>query len=154
MRRLLMVILLALAAPAAAQRPEPGSPAWQTARAAMMELRSPVTPSHTLDMCPSAEAQRDTMYLAAATGLSREQLVEDFIARYGEQVRLLPRKQGFGWWAWLATPAVLLLGLGLVARKIAALRGRADPATRPLTDEERAQLETALRGLDSEEARV
>ena len=151
--RAMVLVAVILAAPAAAQlvRPEPGTPAWETARAAMMELRSPVTPSHTLDMCPSAEAQRDTMFMAAAAGASKEQLVEDFIARYGEQVRLLPKRQGFGWMAWIATPLVLLVGLALVAAKISRMRGRAEPATRPLTDEERAQLDQAMRGLEAEE---
>ena len=154
LRLLLAAILVLLAAPAAAQSiPQPGSEAHRTAREAMALLRSPVTPSHTLDMCPSAEAHRDTVYMAAATGMSRDQLIEDFVARHGEQVRLLPKRSGFGLWAWVATPLVLLIGLGAVVVGMKRMRGHSVPvAARALTDEERAQLETALRGFDREGA--
>jgi cytochrome c-type biogenesis protein CcmH/NrfF len=153
MRPPLLLLLLLLAAPVAAQMPEAGSPSYETARAAMAELRSPVTPFHTLDMCPSAQAQRDSMYLAAASGMSKEQLVEDFVARHGERVRLLPKRSGFGIWAWIAPPGLLLLGLGFVAARLRRMRGvRTGPAERALTDEERAQLDAALRGFDAEGA--
>lgn len=151
--RILLLAILLLAAPAAAQLPEPGSPAHRTAREAMALLRSPITPSHTLDMCPSAEAQRDTMYRAAATGMSRDQLIEDFVARYGEQVRLLPKRSGFGIFAWLAPPALLILGVAFVWGRMHRMRGAAaGPAERALTEEERAQLDAALRGFDTERA--
>lgn len=156
MRILLLAALLLSAGPLAAQAarlPEPGSAAHRTAREAMVLLRSPVTPSHTLDMCPSAEAMRDSMYLAAATGLSRDQLIEDFVARYGEEVRLLPKRSDFGIAAWLAPPLLLLAGLGFVWARMHRMRGaQAGPAQRTLTDEERAQLDAALRGFDAEGA--
>lgn len=154
MKRLLLIALFA-ATPALAQLPDPGSPAHRTAREAMMLLRSPVTPSHTLDMCPSAEALRDSMYVAAATGMTRDQLVEDFVARYGEEVRLLPRRSDFGLAAWIAPPALLLLGLAFVAGRMRRMRRTFSGAEeRGLTDAERAELDAALRGYDAEESNV
>ena len=150
MRRFLVLAVL-LAAPAAAQSlPAPGTPAYRTAREAMVLLRSPVTPSHTLDMCPSAEPQRDSMYMAAATGMSRDQLIEDFVARHGEEVRLLPRRSDFGIWAWLAPPALLIIGFAFIWGRMQRMRGRGGTQpVRALSDEERAQLDAALRGYEA-----
>ena len=150
--------VLALSAPLAAQTPVAVSPqAEAVAREAMMQLRSPVTSFHTLDMCPdpAAAALRDTVLMAAAQGASSAKIVEDVIARRGERLRLAPRQSGVGLWAWLAPPAVLLLGLGLVWGKLTRLRRVAGPETArgdaPLNDEENAALQAALREYDRAE---
>jgi cytochrome c-type biogenesis protein CcmH/NrfF len=58
-------------------------------------------------------------------------------------------------WAWVMPPLVLLVGLALVAWRIARLRrvraGVVEPAASPLSDDERARVEAALRGFDREE---
>ena len=58
------------AAATAGEQPVRTAATDAVARAAMFRLRSPVTPSHTLDMCPAAEAEalRDTLRIAAAYG--------------------------------------------------------------------------------------
>jgi cytochrome c-type biogenesis protein CcmH/NrfF len=127
------------------------SPAEQVARTAAEQLRSPVTPSHTLDMCPAPEAQalRDTVLAMAASGRTSNQIVEEVIARRGEQLRIVPEQRGVGLWAWILPPAVLLLGLGLVAYRLRAMRrGRGDASAEPaagISEIERAQVEAALR---------
>lgn len=153
---LLALVALALAhGPSAAQaNPEHGPDAEAVAHEAMIELRSPVTPSHTLDMCPSAEAiaLRDTVRLAAEQGQTVDEIVEGVVARYGERMRTLPRRQGFGLWAWLAPPLALAIGavgVGFAARR---LRGRNPlPAAAPISAEERARLDAALRTFERRE---
>jgi cytochrome c-type biogenesis protein CcmH len=164
-RRWLAAPLLALllAAPLRAQSPETGlrippmTPAQEaTAHEAMTRLRSPVTPFHTVDMCPSPEATalRDTIRLAAAEGESSDRIVEGVVARYGEQVRLLPKKSGVGLLAWVAPIAVLLAGLGLVVWRLR--RGRAVAAPLPVassavSDVDRSRIRDALRELEMAE---
>lgn len=121
----------------------------QAAVAAMSQLRSPVTPFHTVDMCPSVPALRDSIRVAAATGMTTEQLVEDVISRHGEELRLLPKRSGVGLLAWIATPLLLLAGAGLIAARL--LRGqsaateRADTeAASTLSEAERARIASAF----------
>jgi cytochrome c-type biogenesis protein CcmH/NrfF len=157
MKRLVLLLAL-LAAPAAAQVAQK-LPSDAVAHEAMTQLRSPVTPSHTLDMCPAAEAiaLRDTVRMAAAQGQSVDQIVEGVVARYGERVRTLPRRDDFGVWAWLAPPLVLFLGAFAVFFAIRRLRGRGGDAlapASPMTDEDRARLDAALRAFERGEANV
>lgn len=156
MRPLFVVLLLALAAlpgaaPVAAQIvvPELTPEQERTAVTAMERLRSPVTPFHTVDMCPSVPALRDTIRVAAANGMTTDQIVEDVVGRYGEEVRLLPKRSGVGMLAWIATPLLLLVGAGLIATRLrrgqAAAAAAADAAEEDeLSEQERARLAAAL----------
>jgi cytochrome c-type biogenesis protein CcmH len=153
-------LLLLLARPLHAQSSESGlvvpplTPAQEaTAHDAMTRLRSPVTPFHTVDMCPSAGALRDTIRVAAASGQSADRIVEEVIARYGEQVRLLPKRSGVGLLAWAAPVAVLLAGLALVWWRLARARAEAAAplpvATSPVSDAERSRIREALREMEA-----
>ncbi len=153
-------LLAALAAaPAAAQ--EHGGDAVQgmtpeqtrTANEAMSQLRSPVTPFHTVDMCPSVPALRDSIRVAAAAGFTTEQIVEDVISRHGEQIRILPKGRGAGLWAWVATPLVVLLGGGLIVARLRSDRAKAPPPAvdASLTDGDRARVAAALREWERDE---
>lgn len=144
----LVLLSVAVASPTGAQEPSSLSPEQaRTALEAMTELRSPVTPSHTVDMCPSVDALRDSIRVAAAAGWSKEQIVEDVIARHGEQIRILPKSRGAGLWAWIATPLVLLLGAGLIFARVRGDRQRIPPPSSgsSLSDDEREQVADAMR---------
>lgn len=153
MRVVVALVLLATATltPARAQLqvPELTPEQERTAVAAMEQLRSPVTPFHTVDMCPSVPALRDSIRLAAAQGMTTEEIVEDVVARYGEEVRLLPKRSGVGLIAWIATPLLLLAGAVLVVVRLRrgqealAAAGEAQPED-DLTEEERERLAAAL----------
>lgn len=155
-----LLLLLAAAAPAGAQAGAPahGADAARTvAHEAATRLRSPVTPSHTLDMCPApaAIALRDTILVAAMGGMTSREIVEDVIGRYGEQVRLIPRRSGFGLFAWLVTPLALIGGGVFLVFRLRAMRGRG-PAPlaaggAPMSAEERAELDLALREFERAE---
>jgi cytochrome c-type biogenesis protein CcmH len=160
-RTLLAALALAAAASSSADAQAHGlSPvaAHRIAVEAETQLRSPVTPGHTLDMCPSVEAQalRDTVQTMALAGMTSDQIVETVIARRGEELRIVPRHSGTGLLAWLAPPLVLLLGGGFVAARLRALRGRGDaqpsaPPT-PISGDDREILDRALREMEREEA--
>jgi cytochrome c-type biogenesis protein CcmH len=160
MRRLALLALAAAAALRAAAPVSAQSPAHaeEVAHAAEAQLRSPVTPFHTLDMCPSPEAAalRDTVMTEALAGRSVQQIVEGVIARRGEQMRILPRESGAGLWAWVLPPAVLVAGIGVVALRLSQLkRGRREIVTvapAAMSDEERARVEAALRQFERGEA--
>lgn len=150
----LLVLLLALGlVPAAASAqlvvPELTPEQERTAVSAMERLRSPVTPFHTVDMCPSVPALRDTIRVAAASGMSTEQIVEDVVSRYGEEVRLLPKRSGVGMLAWIATPLLLLAGAGLIVARLRRGQASAQAAAHAaaadaLSDAEREKLAAAL----------
>lgn len=154
----LLVALLLLSSPLAAQTttirltPEQA----KEAETAMSRLRSPVTPAHTVDMCPSTGALRDSIRAVAATGATAEAMVEDVIARHGEHLRLLPKRSGAGLLAWLATPLLILIGGFLIfgrLRRDGAHAG-SHPAQEPspmIDDADRARLAAALREIDREE---
>lgn len=149
-----LLMSIALGAPAGAQS-ESGltvpsmSPIQEAAaRSAMEQLRSPVTPSHTVDMCPSVGAMRDSIRVAAASGWTSSQIVEDVIARHGEQLRLVPKKSGTGLLAWLATPLVLLVGAALITRRLRQARADAERfpvAASTISDADRDRVAAALR---------
>lgn len=161
MRTLFPVLaaMLTTASASRAQAPQVvlDAPTEAIAREAMMQLRSPVTVFHTLDMCPdpAAAALRDTVRVAAQQGHTPERIVEDVVARRGERLRLAPLKEGAGLWAWLAPPAVLLLGMFVVGTKLRRLRRREGPYTpaeaAPLSADERASLDAALKDFEGAE---
>jgi cytochrome c-type biogenesis protein CcmH/NrfF len=122
----------------------------KTAVEAMSRLKSPFTPFHTVDMCPSAPALRDSIRVMAMNGMTTEEIVDDVVARHGEQLRILPKRSGVGLWAWIATPLVLIGGVALIA-----LRLRRDQRDAPLptaggaiTEQDRVELAAALRDWD------
>ena len=146
---------LGAAAPVWAQDRTPATEAVATE--AIAQIRSPYCPGLMLEVCPSPQADflRDSIHTMAAEGQSARQIVERVVASHGEQYRALPKRSGAGVWAWVMPPLVLLVGLALVAWRIVQLRrkraGVVEPEAAPLSDEERARVEAALRGFDREE---
>lgn len=122
----------------------------RTANEAMSRLRSPVTAAHTVDMCPSVEALRDTIRVAAMTGMTTEAIVEDVVSRHGEHLRMLPKRRGAGLFAWVATPLVLLVGIGLILARVRRGGAAEVPVDgeAPLSEEDRARLDEEIRALE------
>jgi cytochrome c-type biogenesis protein CcmH/NrfF len=151
----LAAVLLSAAAAAAQSNPAP-TPSSAEADAAIGRIRSPYCPGLMLEVCPSPQAEllRDSIRAMAAQGQPAAAIVEDVIARHGEQWRAVPKRSGAGLWAWIAPPAVLLLGAGLVLARLRKLReGRAPEAVPAdsISDAERARLAEALRAFEREE---
>ncbi len=64
--------------------------------------------------CGSREAMTDAISQKIAQGQTEEQIVQFFVARYGEQVLASPPKKGFNLMAWFTPFAALLLGVGVI----------------------------------------
>ena len=122
---------------------------------AISRLRSPFCPGLMLEVCPSREADalRDSIQMGAEAGLGADSLVEWMIAAHGEEYRALPKRSGAGLLAWVAPPAALLVGLGLVVVALRRLMGPGTAAegTEELTEEERDRLDAALAKLEEME---
>lgn len=128
------------------------------AHEAMTQLRSPVTPFHTLDMCPDAAAAalRDTVRAEAAAGKTADQIIEGTIARRGEALRIVPKHSGVGLWAWIAPPAVLLGGALLIGGWLRRSRAVAapDPEPEALSGADRERLAAELAEWEREPGEV
>jgi|GEM_PF-240836 len=151
---LLVAALMLVAVPMTAQ--VPAEEAQKTADAAIARLRSPYCPGLMLEVCPSSQAEllRDSIRTAAAQGQSARQIVEDVLARHGEEWRAVPRRSGVGLVAWMILPLALVVGgLVLWARvKVMRTQGPAlTVAPGPVSDEERVRLDAALREFEHAE---
>lgn len=151
---LVAALMIAFAAPASAQ--VTAAEAQRTADAAIARLRSPYCPGLMLEVCPSSPAEmlRDSIRAAAAQGQSASAIVEDVLARHGEEWRAVPRRSGAGLLAWLIMPLALVVG-GLVLWKRVSVMRRQGPALAaagaPMSDEERMRLNAALREFEHAE---
>lgn len=125
------------------------------ARRAISEIRSPYCPGLMLEVCPSPDAGvlRDSIDSLARSGLGADSIVELMIARYGEEWRAVPRREGAGWWAWLMPAGVLLLGTLTVAFVLSRRRRGAVPAgaSEPTRPEDEERLRRAMSDLDESE---
>lgn len=156
MRRMrLLALALALLLAATAEAQVGAEQAQATAEAAIGRLRSPYCPGLMLEVCPSpnAESLRDSIRGWAAEGRSADAIVEDVLARHGEEWRAVPKRSGAGLWAWIIPPFALVLGGAFLWRRLKAMRGEgrsvAVDGAQPLSDAERARLDAALRDFDA-----
>lgn len=117
-------------------------------------LKSPYCPGFMLEVCPSpgGAALRDTIQTMAEEGLQADSIVEQLIARYGEEWRALPKTSGEALLAWVVPPLALVLGvMGVVVGLRKMRRPREGPPPAEVSDEERSRLDAALQELEAEE---
>ena len=76
--------------------------------------------------CTSREAMTTLIKQKLAQGQSEEQIIQFFVAQYGEQVLAAPPKRGFNLMAWVTPFVALLFGGGVIyiALKKWVRRGR------------------------------
>jgi cytochrome c-type biogenesis protein CcmH len=148
MRRFLFALFLA-AAPAFAVQPDEilADPALEArARGISAVLRCPVCQGESIDES-NAPIARDLRLLVRerlVAGDSDQAVIDYVVARYGEFVLFRPTGQGANLILWLAGPALLLTGLAGAA--VYLRRRRAAPeAAAPLSEDEKARLETLLK---------
>lgn len=108
------LLALALVVPASAEKAEE-SEGW--AYRYFGEVMSPFCPGRTLAACPSpsAESLRMWILLQAAAGRGRDDVHEELLERYGDDILAAPRARGFGAAAYLVPMAIFLGGGLLVA---------------------------------------
>ena len=148
MKRVLLALVLvfAVAGPARAVDPDEmlKDPALEArARHLGQELRCLVCQNESIDDS-NADLARDLRKIVRerlTAGDSDQQIIDFLRARYGDFVLLKPPFEPATWALWLTPPAVLLIAGTLV---LLAARRRAEPAPRPLSEDERRALK-ALR---------
>ncbi len=146
----LLGFLLALAItanPATAQAPEPQANLPDIED----EVMCPVcgTTLELAEQAPQADRERELIRRLIAQGYAKEQIKDELVAEYGEDVLAVPESEGFDITNWLV-PA-LAFGLALLALGFGAarLRGRrAGPEPEPLADTEADRLDADLRRYD------
>jgi cytochrome c-type biogenesis protein CcmH len=116
------------------------------ARAISKELRCLVCRNESIDES-NAELARDLRIVVRerlAAGDSDAEVIGFVVARYGDYVLLRPRLSGANWVLWLAGPALLLAGAGVVL--VLLRRNGAAPVAAALTAEEEAALARLTQG--------
>ena len=80
-----------------------------------------------------------------ADGASDQDVLDFFVARYGEYVLMTPQPTGSNLFLWLAGPLMLMLGGGLAAAYLRR-RSRVDPTVEiVLNDDEEARLKEIMK---------
>ncbi|WP_298969839.1 cytochrome c-type biogenesis protein [uncultured Roseobacter sp.] len=146
----LILILVMLASPLWALSPDemlddPGLEA--RSRALDHALRCVVCQSESVASSNAnwAEDARRTVRELVAGGATDDDVLDFFVARYGEFVLMSPRVNGSNWLLWAAGPLMLLLAMGV---GYGYLRGRsktAAPQEEALSDAEAARLREILK---------
>ncbi|WP_159593069.1 cytochrome c-type biogenesis protein [Chelativorans xinjiangense] len=145
-RTVLLLLLLALAWPAAAVQPDEmlDDPALEErARALSAGLRCMVCQNQSIDDS-NADLARDLRILVRdriRAGDTDAEVLDYVVSRYGEFVLLKPRMSARNALLW-ATPVLVLLGGGLIA--FVNLRRRAERRAATLSAEEEAALKSVL----------
>jgi len=65
-----------------------------------------------------ARAQLDTVRELVAEGKTDQEVIDYFVARYGEWVLLEPTAQGFNWLVWLGPVALIAIGGFVIWRQL------------------------------------
>jgi cytochrome c-type biogenesis protein CcmH len=115
----LALLALVLVAPPAARAAAPAGVESAT-REIARSLRCPVCEGLSVADSPTALAaeMRALIRKKVAAGESAEEIVAYFVERYGEEVALVPRRQGLGLALWWGPVAIFVLGGAVVARTL------------------------------------
>ena len=144
------LFILILATPAWALDPTEmlSDPALEErARALDHDLRCVVCQSETVASSNANWAQdaRRTVRELVTEGASDEEVLDFFVARYGEFVLMAPRADGSNWLLWAAGPAMVLLAAILGFGYVRGREKAEAPQEEALTDEEVARLKEILK---------
>lgn len=112
-----------------ANAPPPADQVEAITTAVGKRLRCPVCQGLSVSDSPaeSARAMKAEVRELVEQGYDEEQIFAYFEASYGEFIRLEPKVEGFNLLVWALPGGALLVGAGIVARRIGSTR-RASPA--------------------------
>ena len=90
------------------------------------QLYCPVCPNTPLDVCETKACQdwRAQINDQLAAGWTDDQVIEYFVAQYGERVLAEPRRSGFTSFVWVLPVLALLIGLVAVAQVLRSWQAR------------------------------
>jgi cytochrome c-type biogenesis protein CcmH len=115
------------------------------------ELRCPVCQGMPIGESPSetAQAMMKRVRELHAEGKSHQEILDYFVARYGEWVLLRPEARGFRLVVWLMPPLGLLLGLAAIFAYVRRNKGKpAEPAVPAVATTEDPYLKRVREGLE------
>ena len=120
-RKLLITFIITLASllivsAAYAQDDQPGGPTDNDVNRVAKQLYSPVCPNTPLDVCETkaCEDWRAQIRDQLAEGWTDQEVIDYFVAQYGERVLAEPQRKGFTSLVWFLPLIVVLVGLGIV----------------------------------------
>ena len=120
-RKLVLILLIVLAsffvvAVAYAQGGGPTYPTDNDVNRVAKQLYCPVCPNTPLDVCETQACKdwRAQIKDELAQGWTDQQIIDYFVAQYGERVLAEPQRKGFTSLVWLLPVIVALLGLWIV----------------------------------------
>ncbi|MEW5939318.1 MAG: cytochrome c-type biogenesis protein [Chloroflexota bacterium] len=120
-RKLILLSFVLLAsffavAVAQAQGGGPGNPTDDDVNRVAKNLYCPVCPNTPLDVCETQACQdwRAQIREQLAQGWTDQQIIDFFVAQYGERVLAEPQRKGFTSLVWLLPVIAVLLGLWIV----------------------------------------
>ena len=107
------------------------APGWATTLA--NELMSPYCPGRALPDCPSPQATELRRWIVdqARDGRTKDEVMSELLARFGEQMLQRPRAQGFGLAAYAIPGFGMLAGLGLLTFFLRRQRAATAPPPLP-----------------------
>jgi cytochrome c-type biogenesis protein CcmH len=93
------------------------------------QVLSPFCPGRSLNDCPSSKAQelKDELRGRLQAGESRDVILEDVFARFGDQYRAVPVFAGIGIFVWLVPIGFVVIGLVVAALMARGKRCGASP---------------------------
>ncbi len=100
-----------------------------------------------------AVPEREAIGAALDAGKSRDEIVADFISRYGQMVLASPPPEGYRLLAWIAPITALILGVALVRTVLLKWRkdhGQPQPAPSAGPPEYNQRLQQELKDFDAE----
>lgn len=121
-KRKLFLLLLVIAASlvavsvAYAQDEQPGYPTDNDVNLVAKKLYCPVCPNTPLDVCETQACQdwRAQIRDQLSAGWTEQEIIDYFVAQYGERVLAEPRRKGFTSLVWFLPLVIVLIGLGIV----------------------------------------
>jgi cytochrome c-type biogenesis protein CcmH len=154
---LFLAVLLAAALPAAAQDATPAGPVTDDqVNAVAKKLFCPVCENIPLDVCPTQACiqWRGTIREKLEAGWTEQQILDYFVAQYGERVLAEPSTRGLNILVWVIPPVVVAGGAFFLWRYLrqaarpaapAGASPNALPSEAPPADEYAQRLEAELR---------
>jgi len=120
-RKLILVLIISLtsllvASVAYAQGDQPYSPTDNDVNRVAKQLYCPVCPNTPLDVCETKACQdwRAQIRDQLSEGWTDQQVIDYFVAQYGERVLAEPQRKGFTSLVWFLPMIVALIGLWIV----------------------------------------
>jgi len=129
MPRRLLLFLLTLAASffaAAGVYAQEGYPTDDDVNQVAKQLYCPVCPNTPLDVCETKACQdwRAQIKDQLSAGWTDEQVIQYFVAQYGERVLAEPRRSGFTSFVWLLPVLAVAIGLVIVVQVLRGWKAR------------------------------